>query len=338
MLYITTRNHDVTYASRHTLKSDFAPDGGIFVPAEFPRYTEEEIARLRGKSFGTIVADVLNLFYPNQLNGWDVDFCIGRNLSRFVPMSHRIVIAEMWHNPGDNYLYIIKQLFGKVLSTSASDPRPTNSFTIAATVAILFALYGELMVQDMIYPNQSIDLSVSSEDFLMPISASYARKMGLPIGTIVFTCAENNSVWDLIYRGIYNPVFSDATVEQGIERLVYSALGHDETQNFLSKCQSCQTYYVDENLLPELTKGMFCAVPGASRAATVINSTYRTSQYLLDPHTALCHGGMQDYRARTGISRLTMILASENPLHYKQEITAAAGVSDDVLLAQIKQS
>lgn len=338
MLYVTTRNDAVTYTSRHTLKSDFAPDGGLFVPAEYPYYTEDQLALLRSKSFGATVADVLNLFYPNQLSGWDVDFCIGRNVFRLIPMSHRIAVAEMWHNLGDELPYIIKQLYNKILTTNSVEQNPSSWFYITSAIAILFALYGELMKSDMIHPYQKFDVSVSDHNFLMPMAAWYARKMGLPIGTIIYTCEENCPIWDLMYRGSFNSTTSNESLQNGIERLICATLGQAESQNFVNQCQLKQTYFIDEELLSEFSVGLFCAVPGATRASNVISSIYRTNNYLLDPNTALCHGGMQDYRARNGISRLTLLLSEENPMRFLDEITTAAGVSADALLDQIKQS
>lgn len=338
MLYVTTRNDTVTYASRHTLKSNFAPDGGLFIPVEYPHYTEDQLVLLKSKSFGETVADILNLFYPNQLSGWDVDFSIGRNVFRLIPMSHRIAVAEMWHNLGDELTYIIKQLYNKILATNSVEQNPSSWFYITSVIAILFALYGELMKSDMIHPHQKFDVSVSDHDFLIPMAAWYARKMGLPIGTIIYTCEENYPVWDLIYRGSFNAATSDKKLQDGIERLICATLGHAESQNFVNRCQSNQTYFIDDELLSEFSVGMFCAVPGTTRASNVISSIYRTNNYLLDPNTALCHGGMQDYRARSGISRLTLLLSEENPMRFVDEITTAAGISSDVLLAQMKQS
>ena len=337
MLYVTTRNSAVTYTSRFTLKEESAPDGGLYIPAEYPRYSEDQISSLRGKTFGETVADILNLFYPNQLTGWDVDFCIGRNVFRLVSMNHRIAVAEMWHNLGDELFYITRQLYNKILATSSTVKEPTSWFSITATVAILFALYGELMKAEIIHPQQKIDISMADHDFSMTMAAWYAREMGLPIGTIIYTCEENCPIWDLIYRGSFVPSV-DGVVQNGVERLICAVLGQSESQSFVDKCQARQTYFVDEELQHKFVDGMFCAVPGASRASNVISSIYRSNQYLLDPYTALCHGGMQDYRARNGISRLTLMLSVENPMRYRDEIIAATGVSEELLFAQIKQS
>ena len=338
MLYITTRNNTERFASRHTLKEDCAPDGGHFVPVDLPVYNTDKLSLLRNNSFGTTLANILGVFFNSQLTGWDVDVTVGRNICKTVAISHRIIVAELWHTLEDEFQYISRQLYAKIMNTSNSTQQPSVWFRIASSVAILFALYGELLKSEQLHLSQKIDISVSGQDFLLPIAAVYAKRMGLPIDTIVLSCTENSPVWDLIHRGSFNTAFANATVQIGVEHLLHALLGQSASVPFLEKCKSGQTYYIDEELFSSFSEGLFCAVPGADRAATVINSVYRTSEYLLTPDSALCYGGMQDYRASTGQSRVTLILAKENPMRYMNEIIRAAGVSEDLLLKQIKNS
>ena len=52
MLYVTTRDDKDAYTAHRTLHSDFAPDGGQFVPFKLPVFTEEEIKRFADGNFG----------------------------------------------------------------------------------------------------------------------------------------------------------------------------------------------------------------------------------------------------------------------------------------------
>ena len=110
MLYITTRNNIETYASRYTLKENIAPDGGQFVPCDLPVWNSDHLMKFKDMNFGAVVAEVINVFYPNKLSGWDVDFCIGRNILRLVPMNQKIVVAELWHNLEEEYAYIVRDM------------------------------------------------------------------------------------------------------------------------------------------------------------------------------------------------------------------------------------
>ena len=95
MLYVTTRDKNEISTAYRTLGQDRGDDGGFFVPFQLPKLDRDLIDGLKNKTFGQNVADVLNLLFKARLDGWDVDFCIGRYPTKLVAMSHRIVFAEV---------------------------------------------------------------------------------------------------------------------------------------------------------------------------------------------------------------------------------------------------
>jgi len=102
VLYKTTRDDNDTYTAHRVLHENRASDGGVFIPFRMPLFSEKEIAELVSVGFGETVAAILNKFFSCHLTGWDVDFCIGRNAIKLDTMSHRMVVAELWHNPEVN--------------------------------------------------------------------------------------------------------------------------------------------------------------------------------------------------------------------------------------------
>ena len=65
MLYITTRDNKDTFTAHRALTEAYAPDGGGFVPFRLPTYAPDEIATLKEKNFGTIVAEILNSIFSS---------------------------------------------------------------------------------------------------------------------------------------------------------------------------------------------------------------------------------------------------------------------------------
>ena len=84
-----------------------------------------------------------------------------------------------------------------------------------------------------LHPKIPIDIAVPSGNLSQLMAAWYARKMGLPVGTIVCCCNENNGLWKLLHKGelrtdllaqhTHTPD-CDETVPADLERLIY-ALG-----------------------------------------------------------------------------------------------------------------
>ena len=71
-----------------------------------------------------------------------------------------------------------------------------------------------------------------------------------------------------------------------------------------------------EALLPLLNEGLFCSVVGPNRAEATVSSVYRSNGYTLDPAAALSYGGMQDYRAKTGSTNMTLVLSNVKPVNF----------------------
>lgn len=337
MLYITTRDKDTLYTAFNAMTKDEADSGGRFVPFRLPLYTSEEILALQNKGFGQIIADNLNMFFSSRLEGWDIDFSIGRNAIRTVTMNHRIVIAELWHNL-DGCFSSIEHALCKKLSEGKNDDSVRDWVRFAIRIGAIFGLYGELLKNDVLKPGQTFDVSVPNDQFLTPMSAWYCRTMGLPVKKIICSCDDGGCMWDFINRGVLNTVSLSKEQKLGLERLIQATVSCDEAKRFSDACISEKAYAVAEEDLPLLNDGLFCSVAGKDRAKNTINSVFRSNSYIIDTQTALCCSGLQDYRAKTGESELTVILAENTPMRDASAICNATGIPADKLYNYINRS
>lgn len=336
MLYITTRNHFDISTSYKTLISDHGADGGRYVPFRLPAFTLEELVSLKEKTFNQVVAEILNMFFSCRLDSLYLDFEIGRNPMRLVAMNHRIVIAELWHNPKAAFSYIVESIYRKITQTDEVKDAPTDWVRIAVRIAAIFGIYNQMLRDEILQPGQCVDFSVYNDDFTTPIAVWYCKKMGLPVNMTICTSEEESNIWDFIHRGVFASAAASEDLLLGLERLVHGTLGTNEVEKFIAAHKKGKVYAVDEEALPQFNDGLFCAVAGKNRADSTINSLFRTNSYIIDPCTALCYGGLQDYRARTGESGLTVLLAERTPLDFKAEISAATGISVDKLIDHVK--
>jgi threonine synthase len=336
MLYVTTRDNKDAHTAHKALTLTAGPDEGRFVPFRLPEMTADELRSLKEKPFGQIVADILNLFFSTRLTGWDVDCCIGRNPAKLVAMNHKILVAELWHNLEGKYQYLVSGLCRTVSRNVCANKEPTDWFQIAVRIAMLFGLYGEMLKMQHLSEGDCFDISVPTGDFSVPMAAWYSRKMGLPIHMILCTHEENSTVWDLIHRGTFNCAAADKALCSGVERLIHATLGIEMVQSYLDKVQNRQIYTVGEESIKHINGGFFCAVAGKTRANTIINSVFRTNGYLIEPACALLYGGLQDYRAKSGDSRLTVLLSENTPFDHIRQISDAIGIPGDKLFENME--
>ena len=330
MLYVTTQDSKDAHTAYRTLGANSGPDGGLFVPFKMPKLEPEQIENLKEKSFEQNIADVLNLLFNARMDGWDVGFTIGRRPHKLVPMSHRVYVAEVWHNPDHDFARIVRNLSSRIRGTEDTVDEPTNWAWIATRIAVLFALFGELYKTNVTDTAHPVDVALPTGDFAGPMAAWYAREMGLPVGNIICSCDENDGFWELLRNGQINPA-SNLSMPYDLERLIHAALGEQETVRYISAVNKKQLYQVSPQQLSKLNEGIFPAVISWSRREKIIQGVYSTNTYILDPGSAMAYGGVQDYRATAGESRPALILTERSPILSGDTVAKAMNISVEML-------
>ena len=323
MLYVTTRDKVDAFTPHRALTEERGKCGGCYLPYRLPVLMKDQLHDLVKQSFSERIATVLRLFFPAKISGWEVEVAVGRYPVRIAAMNHKIAVVETWHNHDGSFDCLVEKLYHSMTREEVNTGDPGAWFRIAARIAVLAAALGELMKTGIADTAKPADISLPVNDFEGVMAAWYARKMGLPLGVIMFVCNDNSSLWDFFHNGelqtnskIRATVTpdSDQTVPQCLEMLIYETLGFQEVQRFVNACQYCQRYDIREDQLAMLKDGLFCGVVRQHRLETVISNIYCTNSYLMDPYTALAFGGLQDYRASAGETGIALILSDQSPI------------------------
>lgn len=322
MLYTTTRNNQDTFTAQRVLRSGRAPDGGLFVPFHLPVYTEEEIKRLSSIGFNSRLAEILNLLFGSHLTGFDIDLALGKRSVRLQQLGQRLFLAECWHNIQWQFAEILNALSHLVFSDRESEPAQSGWVETGIRMAVLFGIIGELIRNGLVSAEKPVDLAMVSGNFSGPMAAWYARGMGLPIGNIVCCCNENAVLWDFICHGQLRTdgiavdtlvPEADILVPEGLERLITLYGGPAEVDRYVDCLHSGRTYYVDDGLLDRMRKGIYVTVSSEQRIISTVSSSFSAHQCVLSLSSALAYAGLQDYRARTGSSRMALIMTDKSP-------------------------
>ena len=323
MLYVTTRSDRDAFTVSRAMNEPAGPDGGQFVPFRLMPLEQEKINTLLEMGFAHCTAEILNLFFATRLTGWDVDFCVGRNLCKTAVMNHRIAVCELWHNHQWDFEWVISRLSAKLKDVSPDRAAPNSWLCLAVRIAAIFGAYSELHRSGILEKEQVLDIAVPADDFSQAVAAWYARYMGLKIGNILCACSEYTNSWDLFN---YGQMRTDV-VAGDLERLIYLTLGHNEAVRFSSCCDCAKAYTLEPEKAELLRNGIFSAVVGKERVNSIIPRVYSTNEYLLAPMSALAYGGIQDYRAKTGEVRPTLILSEKSPARCADAVAKAMGMS-----------
>ena len=308
MLYLTTRDPHDTFTAHKALTEQIADNGGLYIPLKLPVYGEEALNLLLEKDFCEIIAEILNHFFSLRVSAWAVEVCIGRNPVKIATPGRKTLIAEAWHNPGRNYEYLISQLNGMLAGIHETTPK--SWVRVAVSIAFAFAVFGLMRKNG---DGEPVDVCVLDGDLSMPIAMLYAKQIGLPINKIVICSKDNSAIWDLINHG--QLITSLLTPEQKLaaERLICSLLGQEQNTKYVAACQRRGVFTVEleqEQILPE---ALFASVIGEERIRSVQKNVFHTNGYALSDDAALCYGGIQDYRAKTGQGSMTLLFGLEAP-------------------------
>lgn len=306
MLYVTTRNNNDAFTAHRVLTEDFAPDGGGYVPFQLPVL---DVNSLQHKQFSECVATVLNVFFSGKLTAWDIEFAIGRNPMKLSSLSSKITVAELYSNPEGKYNYIVKALYRNLLQNKNVVSQPSKWAEIAIRIATLFGIWSDMLKLNFLKDQDLFDISLSCLDHKTCVAAVYARKMCLPINRIILSCNEGNPLWDLIIRG---EVRAEAlgNAESGmVERMLETMFGNQETIRYLSSREQKKQYTLSEDDFAFIKDYLFAAVVGSTRTAATISNVARKDGYTFNSNSASAYSGLEDFRAKTGISRPAVLIA-----------------------------
>ena len=83
MNYISTRNNQINYSSEQVLNYGLAPDGGLFVPRELPKFSEEDIKNLKNADYKDIAYFVLKPFLKDLFSEEEIKQLISNAYQSF---------------------------------------------------------------------------------------------------------------------------------------------------------------------------------------------------------------------------------------------------------------
>lgn len=306
MLYVSTRSKTESFTAYRAMHNDTAPDGGAFFPFQQLHFNEKQLADLRQKSFGEVVAIVLNTFYSCDLSGLDVDFCIGKFPVKIENIGHKTVVAELWHNHGDSLSYTVDALYRRICGNGQT----SEWAQIAIHISLLFGVYSQL--KDI----TSVDVAIPEAETALLSAVCFSKAAGLPIDRILIACSDSSPMWDFVRNGTLNTAQlkrHSTDLCRFIERFLFQTFGAEQTTLYLEKLSSSRSFSLPEELVCKITSAFGAVVLGEGRADTVVNSVLRASNYKISSDAALAYGAVQDYRAQGGESKMSLLISTKKP-------------------------
>ena len=233
----------------------------------------------------------------------------------------------------------VKQIFtafqGKKLPFRLSSANSINIGRLAPQVMYYFRAYKDLLAAGKIKLGDKVNFSVPTGNFGDILAGYLAKKMGLPVGTLICASNANNVLTDFIRTGTYDrrrPLLKttspsmDILVSSNLERLLYLLSGDTKlVASLMKQLREAGAYTVPEALKAAIQKEFWAAYCDDARAAEIIGRVYREQHYLCDPHTASGFAAAEDYRNETGDLTPMVILSTASPYKFPAAVLSAIG-------------
>ncbi len=125
MEYISTRGRAPVLDFEGATLAGLAEDGGLYLPREWPRLTEDEIRALRGKPYAELAAAIMRPFIAGSLTDDELDALCHAVYDDFghaavtplVQLDERHWLLELFHGPTLAFKDVALQLLGHLFET-----------------------------------------------------------------------------------------------------------------------------------------------------------------------------------------------------------------------------
>ncbi len=223
----------------------------------------------------------------------------------------------------------VKEVFAQFTGKSVrlSSANSINIGRLAPQVAYYFKAYADLRRTGVIEPGAPVDFIVPTGNFGDILAGYLAKRMGLPVGTLVCASNENDVLTEFLQTGVYDRrrVFHktaspsmDILVSSNLERLLYFASDGDAAlvASLMRQLAEDGVYRVPEPLFARIRSEFACGKADDAAAFDAIRRIFRSEGYLMDPHTAVAWRVYEDYRASGRSSNPAVVLSTASPYKF----------------------
>ena len=225
-----------------------------------------------------------------------------------------------------------KDLGGAVLSSANS----INIGRLAPQVMYYFKAYADLVKSGRIQVGDKVHYVVPTGNFGDILAGYFAKKLGLPVGTLVCASNANDVLTDFIRTGVYDkrrPFYKttspsmDILVSSNLERLLYLLSGdEDYVAGLMKQLNTEGRYEVTAEMKAKLQAEFACGCCDDKAVAAAIKSVWDKYHYLCDPHTAVAWNVSEQWAKENADGAPVVVLSTASPYKFPQAVLEALEV------------
>jgi len=233
----------------------------------------------------------------------------------------------------DDCQNLVKSMFSDKDFSNKINMSGLNSINWARIIAqTVYYFYSFFLLKN----NKPINFSVPTGNFGDAYAGYLAKKMGLPINKLIVATNQNDILHRAISIGRYEPKKVQGTISPSMdiqiasnfERLIYDLNDFDdiETKNIMLEIKKSGKYIISKDKIEKIKKNFLSATLNENETLDVIKKVYEKYKIILDPHTAVGFGALDNMK----LDGNNIVLATAHPCKFPDAINKAIKINPEL--------
>ena len=219
-----------------------------------------------------------------------------------------------------------------------SSANSINWGRVLPQIVYYISAYCELLHAGKIALGDKLDFCVPTGNFGNILAGYYAKRMGLPVGTLVCASNANNVLTDFLSTGTYDrnrPFYQTASpsmdilISSNLERLLALMEGAGQgVADYMNQLAAHGKYTVKPKTAQKIAAEFACGFCDDEGTKKTIAKLFAEKQYLLDTHTAVAWNVAEHYREKTDAKRPLVVVSTASPFKFCKSVLEALGETE----------
>ena len=225
-----------------------------------------------------------------------------------------------------------------------SSANSINFGRLAPQICYYFSAYLDLVSSDQIKMGDKVDFTVPTGNFGNILAGYYAKRMGLPVGTLLCASNKNNVLTDFLRQGTYDskrPLqrtmspSMDILVSSNLERLIFEVSGRDAalTKERMRSLAATGKYAVRPEELKSIREHFRAGYTSEDDTVECIYEFFTEYGYPMDTHTGVAMSVAERYTRKRAEDpakeeRPMVVISTASPYKFPQDVLYALTGND----------
>ena len=210
-----------------------------------------------------------------------------------------------------------------------SSANSINWGRLVPQIVYYISAYCDMYKSGAISLGEKIDVCVPTGNFGNIFACYIAKKMGLPVGTLVCASNKNNILTDFMKDGVYdrNRQFyttmspsMDILISSNLERLIYLLFGSERCSALMNELKENGRYALTSEELKALRESFIGYYTDEEECKETVKRIYEKENRLIDTHTAVAVSAAERYMSEHEAKSCMLVVSTASAYKFAGDV------------------